>query len=517
MRRLTPAFLVSMLTAASLSAATYTVTNTTDSGPGSLRQAIIDSNTSVGITDTIAFNVSGAGCAGGRRLHDRADDVPACRLRQRADRRLHAAGLLPEHQRAGSDQRGSQDRPLRSQLSRRVGVRVHRAPARRVRGLVIHGAVHQVWVKAANVTVRGCFIGTDAAGMTAVPGGRGVYGAGLSGASALTVGGPAPADRNLIAGHTGQQIWLDSVPNATIEGNLLSTDTTGAASLSLPSDSLLISTAATGTVLVRGNVVAGGTIEGINIGGSSNSPVTLHGNFIGTDATGTVNLGNPTTGLRIFASDVTVGGIGPGEGNVIAFNAGAGVFLYPTVPRPVHDPRQFDLFEPPESGLRRDAGHRSRRAGQPVGWRDRKRPRRRRHGSERSPELPDHHLGRVVPGGGRHDDHRKAQQRAEHDLYRSTFTRTRPAWAGRRISWRAGPTSARRRRRPTEAGTRPSTRSCRSRSEPARQVTATATDPDGNTSEFSQRIVLSVDPGFREARRAPPSRSTASTFFPARR
>src|SRR5689334_3217321 len=41
--------------------AELTVTNTDDSGPGSLRQAIIDSNASIGIRDTIAFNISGAG------------------------------------------------------------------------------------------------------------------------------------------------------------------------------------------------------------------------------------------------------------------------------------------------------------------------------------------------------------------------------------------------------------------------------------------------------------------------
>ena len=41
-------------------AASFTVTNTSDSGPGSLRQAILDANTSPG-TDTIDFNIPGAG------------------------------------------------------------------------------------------------------------------------------------------------------------------------------------------------------------------------------------------------------------------------------------------------------------------------------------------------------------------------------------------------------------------------------------------------------------------------
>ncbi len=43
-----------------LAAATFTVTNTNDSGPGSLRQAIVDANANAG-ADTIAFNIPGAG------------------------------------------------------------------------------------------------------------------------------------------------------------------------------------------------------------------------------------------------------------------------------------------------------------------------------------------------------------------------------------------------------------------------------------------------------------------------
>jgi CSLREA domain-containing protein len=42
-------------------AATFTVTTTADTGAGSLRQAILDSNGSIGIPDTIDFNIAGAG------------------------------------------------------------------------------------------------------------------------------------------------------------------------------------------------------------------------------------------------------------------------------------------------------------------------------------------------------------------------------------------------------------------------------------------------------------------------
>lgn len=48
--------------ASNLSAATFTVTTTADSGPGSLRQAILDSNANGdGDSDTIAFAIPGTG------------------------------------------------------------------------------------------------------------------------------------------------------------------------------------------------------------------------------------------------------------------------------------------------------------------------------------------------------------------------------------------------------------------------------------------------------------------------
>ena len=47
--------------ASSAAAATLTVTSTADSGPGTLHQALLDSNASVGVLDTIAFAIPGAG------------------------------------------------------------------------------------------------------------------------------------------------------------------------------------------------------------------------------------------------------------------------------------------------------------------------------------------------------------------------------------------------------------------------------------------------------------------------
>ena len=55
MRNLCTAFAMSLLLATSAAATTFTVTNTNDSGPGSLRQAITDANSSA--LNTVAFSI----------------------------------------------------------------------------------------------------------------------------------------------------------------------------------------------------------------------------------------------------------------------------------------------------------------------------------------------------------------------------------------------------------------------------------------------------------------------------
>jgi len=59
MRARVPSF-SALLVSGHVLAATFTVTNTNDSGPGSLRQAILDANGNPGL-DTIQFAIPGPG------------------------------------------------------------------------------------------------------------------------------------------------------------------------------------------------------------------------------------------------------------------------------------------------------------------------------------------------------------------------------------------------------------------------------------------------------------------------
>ena len=106
-------------------AATFTVTNTTDTGPGSLRQAITDANAAAG-ADTIAFNVSGAGCVGGVCTITPLTNTLPEPDGPGHDRRLHAAGLLAEHERAGSDEHRPQDRRVRHRDPGSASLSLHR-------------------------------------------------------------------------------------------------------------------------------------------------------------------------------------------------------------------------------------------------------------------------------------------------------------------------------------------------------------------------------------------------------
>jgi len=80
--------------------------------------------------------------------------------------------------------------------------------------------------------------------------------------------------------------------------------------------------------VIRGNVIGGAT-DGILLGNMSDATtgMAIQGNWIGTDVTETADLGNIANGMRIKGRDIVIGGTGPGEGNVIAFNDGTGIFV----------------------------------------------------------------------------------------------------------------------------------------------------------------------------------------------
>ena len=152
----------------------------------------------------------------------------------------------------------------------------------------------------------GNLIGTDRTGTIAVPGGSGMD---LANTSAVTIGGDAADERNVIVAPFGVSAPFGSDTGLQIVGNFFGTDVTGTKPLGHADTDIWVNSPA----LIQGNVIAAGDV-GIEIDGTG---VVVRGNFVGTDATGTVNLGLTASGILLFTG-AQIGGSSPGDANVIA-------------------------------------------------------------------------------------------------------------------------------------------------------------------------------------------------------
>ncbi len=180
--------------------------------------------------------------------------------------------------------------------------------------------------------VQGNFIGTNAAGTGAIGNGTGVLTAGQSGnSSSHTIGGTAPGARNIISGNNGPGISIGgTLTGSVVQGNFIGTDITGSTAVANASDGVLISFGSAnntigGTTPAARNVISGNGANGVR---SDYHPNTVQGNFIGTQADGVSPLGNGSNGVLInFFDSNAIGGSASGAGNTIAFNGGAGVLV----------------------------------------------------------------------------------------------------------------------------------------------------------------------------------------------
>ena len=181
--------------------------------------------------------------------------------------------------------------------------------------------------------VQGNFIGTDAAGVAPVPNVN--HGVTVQDATYNWVGGAPPGSGNLISGNglTGVTINSGGAAYNVVQGNLIGTDVSGLVAVpngtrsNHPAIQILsaFNNLIGGSSAAERNVISGNREHGIAIQqpGATNNRVT--GNFIGTDASGLRPLGNGLSG--VLAQDApgnVIGGVLPGEGNVIAGN-GTGI------------------------------------------------------------------------------------------------------------------------------------------------------------------------------------------------
>ena len=178
--------------------------------------------------------------------------------------------------------------------------------------------------------ILGNLVGTNAAGTAAL--GNGDSGIALDWASSNTIGGDLPALRNVISGNGyGVVIGGDSRGN-TVTGNYIGTDVSGTADLGNTRDGVVITGGASNNVIGgdtagERNVIAGNDDDGVALEGATGN--VIRGNYIGTDAGGTTALGNADFGMYIGdgAQSNTIGGTAAGEGNVISNSGRDGIYV----------------------------------------------------------------------------------------------------------------------------------------------------------------------------------------------
>ncbi|MEM8640550.1 MAG: DUF4347 domain-containing protein [Cyanobacteria bacterium P01_G01_bin.54] len=167
-----------------------------------------------------------------------------------------------------------------------------------------------------NVTLRGNYIGLDPLILND-GNGTALYSIVARGEGHI-IGGETPAERNIIAANPSKySILFEDVNNAKIIGNYIGTNSSGTALIDNDYSSL-------GGISLRDSInntishnLISGSGNGITLGGANNVVI---GNLIGTDATGTQALGN-LTGVLTVDDGNTI------EDNVIAFNKRAGVIV----------------------------------------------------------------------------------------------------------------------------------------------------------------------------------------------
>jgi YVTN family beta-propeller protein len=155
------------------------------------------------------------------------------------------------------------------------------------------------------------------------------------------IGGINAGERNVIAGNGVNGIALyDTAFENEIKGNFIGLDASGTKNIGHPGGTGIYIGRYSHHNLVGGtepgaaNHISGNTgWAGIAIHDVGTDNNMIYGNYLGTDITGNEEFGN-LVGVRIAdgASNNQVGGMGNGQGNLIAYSLEEGVLIYDEVP-----------------------------------------------------------------------------------------------------------------------------------------------------------------------------------------
>lgn len=315
-----------MLTADMAQSATFVVTNTADAGSGSLRQAILDANASVG-SHLIKFDIPGAG----PHTITPTTALPSITRIMQIDGYTQP-GSAPNTQDLGTDA------VIKIRLSGSAAAGQIPGFSVIANGCVIRGLSITDWffgivLGGTGNAVVGCYVGVDPSGRLAMP--NAISGiAVLGGTSKHRIGAPEPADRNVLSGNGGQGVRLiigTSASDHEIVNNYIGLCANGDALVPNGGDGVTAQTSGNGSIsglMIDANVISGNGHHGVSLSGCTSAYVDR--NFIGTNAKGLEpGFGNAGVGLSVSGGAAnTIGS--HGGGNIIAGNEESGIHLTST-------------------------------------------------------------------------------------------------------------------------------------------------------------------------------------------
>ncbi len=311
--------------------ATFIVTNTNDSGAGSLRQAILDAENNPG-EDTIEFNIGGG--SGETHTIKPLTALPQIFEAVNIDgfsQNIFSGTAIGTHQII-------LDGENTSFVS---GIEMQNVDGGSIKGLVINGFNNNIQLaNTMNVTIQDNIIGLEHDGVTATNDGQNT-GINIFSNEPSPFNGQNKVLDNIISGHNRWGIEIKGIESNIVQRNYIGTDITG--TIAIPNGS---GNANSGGVLITGdrgelvndNIIGGDAeTEGNLISGNDGYGIfvkrgdeliqrtIIQGNIIGLDINGNP-LGNSSDGIYLQgAADSSVGGEAANLKNVIAYNGGYGI------------------------------------------------------------------------------------------------------------------------------------------------------------------------------------------------
>lgn len=326
-------FIFLLLVASSLQAycTDFTVTNTGNSGSGSLREAMTLANASTG-PHTIRFNIpqSDPGFDAQKGIWTIAPTYPLPYIMKAG---VTIDGTTQTTNQGNTNANGPEIM-LFGNSTVDFGFSVMNVPDAVIKGFIISGFIYGIQVTgnaAANNTITGNYIGVNYNASDTIPNYIGVEI--LGGAHHNIIGSAAPADRNIISGNSHIGLRLLQSSYNIVKNNYVGTDRTGTFALhnydGISLEGYTQYNILGGLTAAERNLVSGNVAYGIPLIGLDTRYNEIKGNYIGTNADGSAAIPNTYGILFDDGSRFNkVGGYEQGAANLISGNSGYGVFIY---------------------------------------------------------------------------------------------------------------------------------------------------------------------------------------------